>query len=120
MPLFASLNLALGAALALVVCSPAAGAVIRGFLVVLPGHDPAIADMPAARWFLGIAGGVWAGWGANLLAAARGAAPARAALVGFAVWCALDSLASVVNGAYGNVAVNLSWFAVALVALRRR
>jgi hypothetical protein len=116
--LFAALNLAAGASVALVAASPLAGPALRLFVLVQPGQDLALADQPITRWVLGIAGGVWAGWGAGMVSAQRGADPATALRAGLLVWCALDSLASAANGAWGNVAVNLAWLAFGWVVTR--
>lgn len=115
---FALLNLALGASTALLAASPLAGAALRWTTLVQPGQDPAMADQALTRWVLGIAGGVWAGWGASMVASVRGASVAASIGSGLVVWCALDSLASAVNGAWLNVVVNLSWLALGVVATR--
>lgn len=116
--LFSLANLGLGAALALTAASPWAGAALRLFALVQPGQDPVAVDQPIARWVLGIAGGVWAGWGAMMVRTAAGDEPRSALRVGLAVWCALDSAASLANGAAANVAVNLVWFAIGWAATR--
>jgi hypothetical protein len=117
--IFAASNLVMGTTLALVAATPAAAPAIRLFLWALPDQDPLTADQPMLRWILGIAGGVWAGWGATLWAQARGAGPVPALMQGLVLWCALDSLASAVNGASLNVAINLSWVALGALAARR-
>lgn len=115
---FAVLNLAMGATLALSAASPFADQAVALFTLLQTGADTALADQPTTRWVMGIAGGVWAGWGAAMVAEARGAAPARAHLVGLVAWCLLDSLASLVHGAPLNVLVNLSWLALGAWTLR--
>jgi hypothetical protein len=111
-------NLGLGSALALVSASPWAGAALTAFALVQPSQDPTTLDQPLTRWILGIAGGVWAGWGAMMVRTTAGDDPRQALRAGLAVWCALDSAASLANGAPANVAVNLTWLAIGFVVTR--
>lgn len=66
----------------------------------------------------GMVGGLMAGWGAIMVMLARSldeltpAAVGRALLVGAGTWFCLDGLASVVNGAYLNLATNSAFLAV--------
>ncbi|MCB9780943.1 MAG: hypothetical protein H6742_20410 [Alphaproteobacteria bacterium] len=115
---FALGNLVMGAAMALVAASPAAGPFIQAASLLHSSVDAAAADTDFARWVLGIAGGVWAGWGAAMVAQTRGLPAGRAHLIGLSVWCLLDSAASVANGAPLNVLVNLPWLVLGLWLLR--
>jgi hypothetical protein len=114
--LFAALNLTLGAAMALLAASPFAGRLCALLALAQPGA--AGADSPTLRWVAGIAGGVWAGWGAMMVAQARGRGPAWSLRAGLLVWFTLDSLASLTNGAALNVGVNLGLLVPGLVLLR--
>lgn len=115
---FAGLNLALGAGCALIACTPFAGPALRLFTMVQAGTDPALADAPFAHWLLGILGGIWAGWGATMMAVLSDRPMLQSMRIGLLTWFSLDSLASVINGAPLNVAVNLSFLVLGLVALR--
>lgn len=115
---FAWANLTLGASLALAAASPFAGAALTLFALVQPSQAPDLADQPLARWIAGIAGGVWAGWGASMVRSLAGATPVESVRTGLLVWCALDSLASATNGAWANVLVNLSWIGFGWLATR--
>ena len=119
MKVYAAANLAAGTAMALLASSPWAGAALQLAEWVQPAQAAATADQPVARWVMGIAGGVWAGWGATMLASVAGAPPAAAILRGLVVWCALDSVASVATGAALNVGVNGVWLALGWLALGR-
>jgi hypothetical protein len=117
---FSAMNLLCGALLALAASSPWAGGAVRLFLIAQPDLDPALADTPFARWILGLAGGIWAGWGTLMLLLGLGWDPRRASLAALGVWCALDSLASAANGAWLNLGVNLSWLLIGAWAWRAR
>jgi hypothetical protein len=114
--LFAAFNLIAGAAMALIAASPFAGRLCAVLALAQPAA--AGADGPTLRWVAGIAGGVWAGWGGMMVALARGRGPAWSLRAGLLVWFALDSLASVANGAPLNVGVNLGLLVPGLVLLR--
>ncbi|MBL8616763.1 MAG: hypothetical protein JNM72_14215 [Deltaproteobacteria bacterium] len=114
--LFAAYNLVAGAAMALVAASPFAGRLCALFTLIQP--EAAGADGPTLRWIAGLAGGVWAGWGAMMLGLTRGRSPAWALRAGLLVWFTLDGLASVANGAALNVGVNLGLLVPGLVLLR--
>jgi hypothetical protein len=115
--LFAGTNLLAGAMMALLAASPFADRLVWLCSLIQPAA--AAADGPTVRWIAGIAGGVWAGWGAMMLAQAMGRSPAWALRAGLIVWFVLDGLASVTNGAPLNVAVNLSLLIPGLLVLRR-
>jgi hypothetical protein len=117
--LFAAYNLLCGATLALVAASPFADRLVWLFVQLQPGAEAATADSPTLRWVAGIAGGVWAGWGAMMFSQAMGRTAAWALRAGLLVWCLLDSAASVSNGAPLNVLVNLSLLLPGLLLLRR-
>jgi len=115
--LFAAYNLLAGAMMALVAASPYADRLVWLCGFIQP--DASAADGPTVRWIAGIAGGVWAGWGAMMLAQAMGHSPAWALRAGLIVWFVLDGLASVTNGAPLNVAANLSLLIPGLLVLWR-
>ena len=117
--LFAAYNLLCGALLALLAASPFADRLVWLFVQVQPGVEAATADSPTLRWVAGIAGGVWAGWGASMFSQTMGRTPAWALRAGLLVWFLLDSAASVANGAPLNIFVNLSLLLPGLVLLRR-
>jgi len=117
--MFAWANLGAGTFLALLAASPWAGVALGWMVMAQPSQVLAAADQPIARWWLGIAGGVWAGWGATMSASLAGATPAASVWRGLLAWVVLDSLASGANGAWLNVLVNLTWFVIGWFALRQ-
>lgn len=96
----------------------AAPVVLLGDLIFWPLDGAPDMGLPAARLLAAIAGGVMAGWGVMLLAFARGKGVRAALAQGAIAWFVVDSLGSILAGAPINVAMNLGFLGLFLMAAR--
>ena len=74
----------------------------------------------AHRFLAGILGGLCVGWGASLLAIARGHSLRIAIIAGGIAWFVTDSTASALSGAPMNAVYNLGFLVVFLLPLTAR
>lgn len=88
----------------------------RGFAAIGFGAWPKAALTPAGQFGFAIGGATMAGWAAMIYLLARSTVEhelvARVVRTSAQVWFVLDSMASVVMGAYGNLVVNLTFIVV--------
>lgn len=118
------LVMAVGAAVALAAYPPTAGVTdILADLIFWPFDGRQAVDTPTARLLAAIAGGVMFGWGLLLWQVSAQVLPKDPALAAGLIrtsllaWFALDSLCSILAGAYLNVLLNVGFLACFLLPL---